>query len=168
MSFKVGNKPFFTTGRRYSASREEELGCVVLPCGEVVADESGEEIDDLLAGQACATGELVECERRIVLQRLEHQRVGVFIGGDDRKRRLLFASQAEMYGRGEDVLVVDADVGATFPVLLVEREDRPLVGRRHRRHDDRPSVDDMRVEAYRWLWSAIGVGSRMHHVDFLL
>ncbi len=69
-----------------------------------------------------------------------------------------------MYGRGNDVLVVDADICA-FLSLFVEGTDRAVVGFGYGGNDNGASVDVVCVELDAGLRAAITIGSLVHHVD---
>ncbi len=114
---------------------EEELGSGVLPADGAEADEAGEEGDDLVAGKTGETDYLVQRQTTLKFQSRQafggflktvggllkavsyalhdgEQVADVVVVGEHGALGLLrFAPEGKVDGRGQDVLVVDTDVG---------------------------------------------------------
>ena len=112
---------------------EEKLGSGVLPADGAEADEAGEEGDDLVAGKAGEADYLVQ--RQTALHDGEQMADVVIVGEHGALGLLRLAPEGKVDGRGQDVLVVDTDVG-TGATCLVEGTDGTLGGGWHGGYDD--------------------------------
>ena len=88
------------------------------------ADEASQERDDVGAGKARETDELVERER-LAAESVEELADGVGIGHHGAASVLRVAPHRKVDGRGHDVLVSNADVGSGA-VIVVEGTDGTL------------------------------------------
>ena len=152
---------------------EEELLVEVFTADVVEADETGEVGDDFVAGKAGEADDLVEGAG--LLEDVKKELDVVAVGEHGALGLLGLAPEGEVDGRGDDVLVVDADIGA-HTAFIVEGADGALGGRGNCGDDDGPEAagscirrgDMIGVELDAGLRLAVFVGGLVHHVDLFL
>ena len=144
---------------------EEKLLVGVLAADGAEVEKAGKEGDDLVARE---TGEAHQTvQRELALESVEQLADVVVVAEHGALRLLRLAPQCEVDGRGDDVLVVDADVGAGVAVFVNGTDGSPG-GRGYGGNDDGASVGMIGVELDAGFGLAELVGGLVHHVDLLL
>lgn len=120
----------------------------------------------MMASLAAETHQAVQRQWRVLLHDAEEMLLGVGIVHEG-LRHLLLPPHLQMDGRGDDVLIGNADIGHT-PSVVVEGADG-LADRWGNGGDDhRASLGMKGLEAYLRLRFAIFICCRMHHVYLFL
>ena len=146
--------------------REEETFVLVCPGGNSETDETGQQTDDLVAGQARMPYRLIECYGGMFAEGGQQMGLVVAVVHQGALARRLLPPDVEMYGRCQDVLVVDADIGATL-AFGGQGEDGLLGRWRYGGNHHVAALGMQGVEMDGGLGLAILVGGGVHHVDFL-
>lgn len=139
---------------------------MVCPGGDSEADEAGQETDDLVAGQARMPYCLIERHGGMFAKGGQQMGLVVAVVHQGALARRLLSPDVEMNGRCQDVLVVDADIGAAL--AFGSQGEDGLLGRwRHGGNHHVAALGMQGVEVDGGLGLAILVGGGVHHVDFL-
>ena len=144
---------------------EEELTTGIFPTDGAETDKTRQKGDDTVAGKAGKTDKLVK--RVAPLQEGKEVADAVVVSKDGALWPLGLAPEDEVDGRGQDVLVANADIGASA-ALTVECKDGLAEGWGDGGDDDGAPLGMIGVEVDAGLGPAVLIGGLVHHEDFFL